>query len=210
MVKPYLSVIIPTHNNPNQLPLTLIDVDKHLSQQDYSYEIIVVNDGSNDNTANIIQKLTDLIKNLKLADNAVEEGFGSAIRLGMLTAKGNWRVIMDQNNITPITEFNKMSLYFREGLDVFIGSNGKDFWCFSEIAAQQIFSLTKSTRWAFRYEFTVLAKILGLKIKYLTPIFKRRQLKNIGKPATWTRWLWEFIKIRWRVWRKLYKPSQLW
>ncbi|MDP2695909.1 MAG: glycosyltransferase family 2 protein [bacterium] len=210
MAKPFLSVIIPVHNGSENLPLTLIDVDKHLAQEEYSYEILVVDDGSNDNTVDVVRKLSGLIKNLKLVDNPVEEGFGAAIRLGMMTAKGNWRVFMDIDNVTPITEFNKMMPHFREGFDVFVGSNGKDFMCFSEISSQQIFGLNKTAKWAFGYEFTALAKMLDLRVKYMTPIYQRRWWLIWRKPLTIFRWLWEFIKIRWRLWRKLYKPSQLW
>ena len=200
-MKPYLSVIIPVYNGADELPLTLIDVDKHLSQQDYSYEILIIDDGSDDNTAEITRKLTGLIKNLKLVTNTVTEGFGFAMRLGMLTAKGNWRIIMNYHNTTPVTEFNQMMPYLRQGFDVLIGSGGKDFWCFSEGAAQQIFSLTQAARWAFYYEFIVLAKLTNLKVKRLAPFYCQ---SVTTRPLDWWHWCWEFIKIRWRLGRKLY------
>jgi len=65
MEKPYLSVIIPAYNEAKRLPLTLIDIDKHLKNSDFSYEIIVVNDGSKDATLEIAQRFSHLIKNLK-------------------------------------------------------------------------------------------------------------------------------------------------
>ena len=60
MAKPYLSVIVPAYNEANRLPLCLIDIDKHLSEQEYSYEIIVVNDGSKDATAEITERKRNL------------------------------------------------------------------------------------------------------------------------------------------------------
>jgi glycosyltransferase involved in cell wall biosynthesis len=122
MAKPYLSVIIPAYNEAKRLPLTLIDADKHLSQQEYSYEIIVVNDGSKDATAEIVRRFQPLIENLKLVDNKENRGKGAAVRDGMLAAKGNWRVFMDADNSTSIVEFNKMMPYFDEGYEVVIGS----------------------------------------------------------------------------------------
>lgn len=122
MAKPFLSVIIPAYNEAQRLPLTLIDIDKHLEQQEYSYEILVINDGSTDKTADIIKTFVPLIENLKLIDNKENKGKGAAVRQGMLAAKGTWRLMMDADNSTSIVEFNKMIPYFKEGYEVVIGS----------------------------------------------------------------------------------------
>lgn len=122
MAKPFLSVIIPAYNEAQRLPLTLIDIDKHLEQQEYSYEIVVVNDGSTDKTADIIKTFVPLIENLKLIDNKENKGKGAVVRQGMLAAKGTWRLLMDADNSTSIVEFNKMIPYFKEGYEVVIGS----------------------------------------------------------------------------------------
>ena len=122
MAKPYLSVIIPAYNEAKRLPLTLVDVDKHLSQQDYSYEILVINDGSKDATAEITERFLPLIANLKLINLPENQGKGAAVRQGMLAAKGNWRLFMDADNSTSISEFAKMIPYFKEGYEVIIGS----------------------------------------------------------------------------------------
>lgn len=122
MTQPFLSIIIPAYNEAKRLPLTLIDIDKHLEQQEYSYEILVVNNGSTDETAEIINRFISLIKNLKLIDNKENKGKGAAVRIGMLSAKGAWRLFMDADNSTSIVEFNKMIPYFKEGYEVVIGS----------------------------------------------------------------------------------------
>ncbi len=122
MAKPYLSVIIPAYNEAKRLPLTLIDVDKHLSEQEYSYEILVVDDGSTDATADIVDRFKPLIDNLKLVSGKENRGKGAAVRQGMAAAKGNWRVFMDADNSTAIIEFNKMLPYLDQGYEVVIGS----------------------------------------------------------------------------------------
>jgi len=122
MAKPFVSIIIPAYNEAERLPMTLVDVDKHLTQQEYSYEIIVVNDGSTDKTAEIVKRFMPLVKNLKLADQGENKGKGAAVRLGMLTARGNWRVFMDADNSTSVIEFNKMLPYFKEGYEIVICS----------------------------------------------------------------------------------------
>ncbi|MEK7478434.1 MAG: dolichyl-phosphate beta-glucosyltransferase [Patescibacteria group bacterium] len=122
MPKPFLSVIIPAYNEAKRLPLTLIDIDKHLDEQEYSYEIVVVNDGSTDHTAEIVRRFMPLINNLRLINNEENKGKGAAVRSGMLEAKGMWRLFMDADNSTSIAEFNKMIPYFKSGYDVVIGS----------------------------------------------------------------------------------------
>ncbi|MDP3999368.1 MAG: glycosyltransferase family 2 protein [bacterium] len=122
MAKPFLSVIIPAYNEAKRLPLTLIDVDRHLQEQEYSYEILVVNDGSTDATAEIVRRFSALMDNLKVVDNPENHGKGWVVRQGMLAAKGTWRLFMDADNSTAIVEFNKMIPYFKQGYEVVIGS----------------------------------------------------------------------------------------
>lgn len=122
MSKPFLSVIIPAYNEAKRLPLTLIDVDKHLSEAEYSYEIIVVNDGSKDATAEIAERFSHVILNLKVINNNENHGKGWVVRQGMLAAKGSWRLFMDADNSTTVDQFNKIMPYLKEGYEVVIGS----------------------------------------------------------------------------------------
>jgi glycosyltransferase involved in cell wall biosynthesis len=122
MAKPFLSIIIPAYNEADRLPLTLIDLDRHLTSSEYSYEILVVNDGSTDATGEIVRRFIPMIKNLKLVDNADNQGKGAVVRLGMMSAKGNLRLFMDADNSTSIVEFEKMLPYFKESYDIVIGS----------------------------------------------------------------------------------------
>lgn len=120
-MKPYLSVIIPAYNEAKRLPITLIDIDKHLKKADFSYEIIIVNDGSKDATAEIVERFSHLIKNLKLI-NQENTGKGGAVKKGILEAKGKIRLFMDADNSTSIDQFDKMIPYFNEGYGVVIAS----------------------------------------------------------------------------------------
>ena len=122
MNKPFLSVVIPAYNESKRLPSTLIDIDKHLSKVEYSYEILVVNDGSKDNTAEIVKKMSATIKNLRVVDNPINRGKGAVVHDGMLIAKGNYRLFMDADNATSVDQFSKMIPLFKEGADVVIGS----------------------------------------------------------------------------------------
>lgn len=123
MNKPFLSVIIPAYNEAKRIPLTLIDIDKHLSKEEYSYEIVVVDDGSTDETAEIVRRFTPLIKNLKLIQ-AEHKGKGAAVQKGMQGSHGTMRLFTDADNSTSIDQFNAMLPHFKEGYAVVIGSRG--------------------------------------------------------------------------------------
>lgn len=120
-MKPYLSVIIPAYNEAKRLPLTLIDIDRHLRGVKYSYEIIVVNNNSTDATAEVVERFSHIIKNLKLL-NCKALGKGATVKRGLLEAKGEIRLFTDADNSTSIDQFNKMIPYFKEGYDVVFGS----------------------------------------------------------------------------------------
>ncbi len=118
----YLSVIIPAYNEVSRLPETLIDVDAKLSKVKYSYEILVVNDGSTDGTAETVKRFSRIVKNLRLVDNEKNKGKGGVVKQGMLEAIGDYRLFMDADNSTTVDQFENMIPYFQEGYDVVIGS----------------------------------------------------------------------------------------
>ena len=122
MAQPYLSIIVPAYNEAKRIPITLIDMDKHLSKEAYSYEILVVNDGSKDNTADVVRGMEKMIKNLKLVDNVENKGKGGVVRQGMLMAKGQYRLFTDADNATSVDQFNNMVPFFKEGYDIVICS----------------------------------------------------------------------------------------
>jgi len=118
----YLSVIIPAYNEERRLPKTLKEIDKYLSKQTYEYEIIVVNDGSKDETAEVVRERVSVIKNLKLIDNKENNGKGYVVRQGMLSAKGEYRIFTDADNSTSFDQIEKMWPYFKKGYDIVFGS----------------------------------------------------------------------------------------
>jgi len=122
MEKPYLSIIIPAYNEAERLPITLVDMDKKLREKPWTYEILVVNDGSKDATADIVQKMAKTIKNLKLVDNTENKGKGGVVRQGMLLARGEYRLFMDADNSTTVDQFERMIPEFDTGAQVVIGS----------------------------------------------------------------------------------------
>ena len=104
------------------MPKTLLDIDQKMAGKDYTYEILVVNDGSKDNTAEVVKKMATAVKNLKLLDNVENKGKGGVVRQGMLAATGDIRLFMDSDNATTIDHFEQMREYFAQGYGVVICS----------------------------------------------------------------------------------------
>ena len=118
----YLSVIVPAYNEEGRLPKTLAEIDKYLRKQSYNYEILVVNDGSKDKTAEVAKNLMSEIKNLKATGYDKNQGKGYAVRFGMLEAKGEYRLFTDADNSTSIDQVERMWPEFKAGYDIVIGS----------------------------------------------------------------------------------------
>lgn len=118
----FLSVIIPAYNEEKRIAKTLLAVDGFLRRQTYEYEIIVVDDGSKDKTAEVVETLKNQVQNLKLIDEKVNHGKGWAVRRGMLEARGQYRMFMDADNSTTIDQVINFLPYFNESYDVVIGS----------------------------------------------------------------------------------------
>lgn len=102
---PYLSVIAPVYNEQKRLG-GLATITDYLKQQNYGSELVVVNDGSTDDT---LDRLHDLQKTLdfRIVSYTPNRGKGRAIQQGMLAAKGRFRLFTDVDLSTPITEFDK-------------------------------------------------------------------------------------------------------
>ncbi len=118
----HLSVIIPVYNEERRISKTLLDIDKYLSKQKYSYEIVVVDDGSKDRTKFVVEKFQGAIKNLGLIQNPENHGKGYVVRQGMLAAKGDFRIFTDADNSTSIDQVERMWPHFERGYDLVIGS----------------------------------------------------------------------------------------
>ncbi len=120
----YLSVIIPAYNEDKLIKSTLIEISNFLSDRHYSFEIIVIDDGSCDNTATISENLKATIKNLIVLKNEKNYGKGYSVARGMLFANGKYRLFMDADSSTTIDQIKNFMPFFKNGYDVVIGDRG--------------------------------------------------------------------------------------
>jgi dolichyl-phosphate beta-glucosyltransferase len=118
-----LSLVIPAYNEEERIGATLQHVCGYLRAQHYEAEVLVVDDGSRDGTAEEVRKSIalcgDMISLLQLPHN---QGKGAAVRAGLRQGSGRQRVFYDADGSTPIEELEKMAAAFAAGADIVIGS----------------------------------------------------------------------------------------
>ncbi len=117
-----LSVIIPAFNEGERIAPTLESIAEYLKNQEYDSEVIVVSNGSTDNTVEVAESFNRKIKNLRVLDTPAKGGKGYAVQKGMLKAQGDFAVFLDADNATKIQEMDHFWKYFEQGYDVVIGS----------------------------------------------------------------------------------------
>jgi dolichyl-phosphate beta-glucosyltransferase len=121
LTTPFLSIVIPAHNEESRLPRSLRQVLAFLDKQSYSAEVIVVENGSTDRTLQIAQELAQQKPNL-IVMHAETRGKGKAVRSGILAAHGEYRFICDADLSMPIEEIQKFLPPQLVDFDVAIGS----------------------------------------------------------------------------------------
>ncbi|MBN2585278.1 glycosyltransferase family 2 protein, partial [Patescibacteria group bacterium] len=107
----YLSVVIPAYNEERRIGKTLAAVRQFLDKQTYAYEVLVVDDGSNDTTNAIVSIIADGWPELKLIDNRINRGKGAVVKQGVLAARGQYILFADADNATPIEQVDKLLPY---------------------------------------------------------------------------------------------------
>ncbi|MDO9546821.1 MAG: glycosyltransferase family 2 protein [Pelolinea sp.] len=121
MKKPFLSIIIPAFNEASRLPETLRKINAYLTAQDYSSEIIVVENGSSDGTYQIANDMQSEICCLTVLHED-RRGKGWAVRQGMFKARGDYRFICDADLSMPIEEIAKFMPPLELSAPIAIGS----------------------------------------------------------------------------------------
>ncbi len=119
-----LSVVIPAYNEENRLPGTLCQSVGFLEAEPYRSEIIVVDDGSTDATQQMVQLQNNSLVSVRLVmhPDRANHGKGASVRLGMMEARGEYRLFMDADNSTTLDQVTRFWPHFEEACDVVIGS----------------------------------------------------------------------------------------
>ena len=119
---PYLSVVIPVYNEADNLKTQkLPQIYKYLSAMDFPWEMILVNDGSSDDSLTLLNEFVKDHPAVKLIDNP-HQGKATTVATGVFASQGEYILFSDTDQATPIEELNKFIPFMHQGYEIIIGS----------------------------------------------------------------------------------------
>src|SRR5438270_5061048 len=124
--QPQYSIIVPAYNERARIGGTLERILEHLNEQNWSAEILVVNDGSRDDTMEVVSQYAAEHSQIRLIQNPGNQGKGYAVRNGMLNARGEILLFTDADLSSPISEAPRLIAALEKGADVALGSRWLD------------------------------------------------------------------------------------
>jgi glycosyltransferase involved in cell wall biosynthesis len=155
---PNYSIIIPAYNEATRLGATLDRVLAYVTEKGWDAEVLAVNDGSHDGTADVIRGYAKNNPRLRLLQNPGNRGKGYSVRNGMLHAQGEVLLFSDADLSSPIEEAEKLFAALAAGADIAVGSR----WLRSDLQTQR----QPLYRQLFGRIFNLLLRvILGLNFK---------------------------------------------
>jgi dolichyl-phosphate beta-glucosyltransferase len=157
-LEPIYSIVIPAYNEGARLGATLEKVLSYVYGMGWDAEVVVVNDGSRDNTSDIVREHAAANPALRLVENPGNRGKGFSVRTGMLSARGRIVLFSDADLSSPIEEAPKLLQALEAGADIAIGSR----WLRAETQTQR----QPLYRQLFGRIFNLLLRLtLGLQFK---------------------------------------------
>lgn len=121
-----LSVVVPCYNEQSRFKKGFLHLYTYLKKQKYKWELIIVDDGSKDETLSLIKKIIDGLKNVKIISYKNNRGKGYAITKGVLASKGQYIFFSDIDHSVPISNIKAFIKYFGKNYKVVIGSRRVD------------------------------------------------------------------------------------
>lgn len=106
-VEPQLSVVLPAFNEADNIAATLHQAERYLQRACPEYEILVVDDGSRDETAVIVSYWTRRNSRIRLLRHETNRGYGAALRTGFAAARGEWVFFMDADGQFDIHDLDR-------------------------------------------------------------------------------------------------------
>ncbi len=181
------SIVIPAYNESQRIGESLERILAHIARRNWVVEVIVVNDGSRDNTAEIVRQSARRNPAVRLVENPGNCGKGYSVRHGMMEARGDVLLFSDADLSSPIEEADKLFAAVAAGADVAIGSR----WLQAELQSER----QPLYRQFFGRIFNLLLRLfLGLRYKDTQCGFKafsRRAAQTIFPRQRIERWAFD-------------------
>lgn len=118
----FLSVIIPTYNEEERIAKTLQEISNYLQKKEYTHEIIVIDDGSLDSTAELVSSISRNNGNVRVLRNDANRGKGYSVKRGVLASTGEYVLFSDADLPIPIEEVERLLKWLKSGYEIAIGS----------------------------------------------------------------------------------------
>jgi dolichyl-phosphate beta-glucosyltransferase len=150
------SIVVPAHNEADRILPHLQSITTFLRDREQPFEILVVDDGSTDDTATVVETLAFSTPEIRLLRAPLRQGKGAAVRRGMQAAIGRLQLFTDADGATPIQELTRLEQAVMDGADVAIGSRS---------LAARLPDYAVQTRWyrtILSYLFNTLIRERGL------------------------------------------------
>ena len=119
---PAYSIVIPAYNESARIGATLHEVVNCVRERGWDAEVIVVNDGSTDDTSRLVLDFALTAPEVRLIENPGNRGKGYSVRNGLLQARGEIVMFTDADLSAPIAEAERLFAAIRSGADIAIGS----------------------------------------------------------------------------------------
>jgi dolichyl-phosphate beta-glucosyltransferase len=152
--RPRWSVVLPAFNEERRLPAYLGEVLAYFEGRAEGYEVLVIDDGSRDQTAECVRALAATHPALRLHALPENRGKGHAVRTGMLRARGALRLMADADGATPIVELRGLEAAIRGGADLAVGSRA--------VSRAPVAVTARLHRKAFGRLFHLMVRLLGV------------------------------------------------
>jgi dolichol-phosphate mannosyltransferase len=240
--RPHVSIIIPAFNEEGRIIATLEDVVRYLADRPHTWEVVVVDDGSSDDTPALVGNWISEHRGVRM-ESIPHTGKGGAVRHGMLAATGEYRFLCDADLAMPIDRLAAFLGRMGAGYDIVIGSRqvagarrfhepatrhmmGRLFnWsvrllavggfldtqcgfkCFTEAAAEELFSLQKTEGFGFDVEILYLATKRGMRVLEMPIDWYHQEASKVRPGVDSFLMLKDTMLIRWRDLRGGYKPA---
>lgn len=183
-----VSIVVPVYNEACCLEANVIEIERYLSKKSINYELILVNDGSTDASEQICKNIVSRKHRVRLIDNDLNRGKGHAVKTGILSAKGVYRIFMDADLAVPVEFVVTCIQQLQKGGNVVIGSR--------RLVESSIKVPEGAMRVFMGNVYLILAKLfLGLKVSDVTcglkgfkdkaaiDIFRRSKIERWGYDA---------------------------
>lgn len=121
-MQPHLAVLIPAYNEDARIRPTLETVARYLASQAYTWEVVVLSDGSTDGTQEAVREFAASNPGFRLVDSQPNHGKGFVVRKGMLEVDADLLLFSDADLAAPIEELEKLMPAIAAGADIAIGS----------------------------------------------------------------------------------------